>query len=197
MPRIPTALLLLLAATPASAGDFLDAVAKRSCACLGEARAAPQANPEGLAAKAGICVLKAFEPADRAALLEEHGVDLSDPVKNGRRAGEIVGGRMAVQCPDEVMAVANSMNAARPTVVSGEVVKVETEGFVVLTIREEGGKVTKVHWLRPVASNKDLPTTYRSLPGSRVEATFEPVELFDPRIGEYRSFRQLKALTIR
>lgn len=196
MTRIPLTLLLLLAATPASAADFLDAVAKRSCACLGEARSSPQANPEGLAAKAGVCILKAFGPEDRAALLKEHGIDLSDPVKNGRRAGEIVGARMAVQCPDDVLAVANGVNAARANVVSGEVVKVESDGFVVLTLKDEAGKVTRLYWLGAVSSNKDLPTTYRTLPGSRVEATYQNVDLFDPRIGEYRAFRQLKALTV-
>lgn len=196
MPRTSLTLLLLLAATPVSAGDFLEPVAKRACACLTDILATRQGNPEGLTAQAGICILKSFEPADREAILEKHGIDLSDP-RNGSRAGEIVGARMVVLCPDEVLTLANGATAPRTTKLAGEVVRVEEEGFVVLTIRDEAGKTTKIHWLGAVTSNKDLPAAYRKLAGSRVEATFEVVDLFDPRIGEYRAFRQLKTLTIR
>ncbi|MBI5069438.1 MAG: hypothetical protein HZB56_14480 [Deltaproteobacteria bacterium] len=190
-------LLLLLLAGQAVAEDFLDPVATRACACLTGAMAAKQESREAQTARAGLCILNAFGPADRAALLKEHGIDLSDPVKNGQRAGQVVGARMGTYCPDAVVALANNVNAPRVAVLAGEVVKVEEEGFVVLTVKDEAGKVTRLHWLQTVTSNRDLPTTYRTLAGSRVEVTFESVELFDPKIGEYRAFRVLKGVTVR
>ncbi|MGC4000971.1 MAG: hypothetical protein QM767_27340 [Anaeromyxobacter sp.] len=185
--------LFVLVAAPAAADDFLDGVAQRSCACLKALE--PQADREQYTAQAGLCMFKSFTAADREAIKEEYGVDLSDPARYGRRAGELVGARMAMFCGDEVLKLAGQVKAP-PQVVKGVVVRIEDAGFVVLTVKDGEGSMVKLYWLKQVISNRDLPNGYRKLEGARVEASFEPTELFDPKIGEYRSYRVLKSLSV-
>lgn len=70
----------------------------------------------------------------------------------------------------------------------GIITKIENENFVVFSLRDETGKVTKFYWLTFIEADVDLSANYQSFLDKNVEIGYVKKEFFDPKINEYRTF---------
>jgi len=193
MKKIFSALLMLGAIQHAGAQDYLDAMAKRSCECVD--RLPDNPNKKMMTMQVGVCILQSATADDKVRFLKDHQIDLNNPVKDGQKAGELIGVRMATACPATLIKLSADAADARGSV-AGKVNKVEADNFVVFSVQEQTGKVNKYIWLTQVTSNLDLTNSYANLLGKNVKILFESKDIFDPKIGEYRSFKIITNLQV-
>lgn len=73
-------------------------------------------------------------------------------------------------------------------ILEGVITKIENENFVVFSLRDETGKVTKFYWLTFVEADVDLSANYQSFLDKNVEIGYVKKEFYDPKINEYRTF---------
>lgn len=70
----------------------------------------------------------------------------------------------------------------------GVITKIENENFVVFSLKDESGKITKFYWLTFVEADIELSGNYQSLLEKNVEIGYVKKDFFDPKINEYRTF---------
>jgi hypothetical protein len=181
--------LLLGCATLCPAQEYMDSLAKASCECLGKI---PEGVPaQELNARAGICLLQQLPPY-KDKLKTDFGVDLDNIVKDGERIGQILGLRMATQCPTTVVKLGIISKADKAAVVEntveGVISRIEKDFFVVFSLKDNSDKTIKLYWLSQVPSSIDLINNYESLLGKSIKVTYQPKEFFDPKVNDYRPF---------
>ncbi|MDX1906512.1 MAG: hypothetical protein SF053_05700 [Bacteroidia bacterium] len=126
---------------------------------------------------------------------------MSNMAEAGEALGELIGVKMATVCPDLLMEMVNRVrtNDEAPEetdekTLTGVITKVEQEGFVTFSIKDESGKTSKLYWMELVTSGIDLVNMFPQMTGRTVDVTYVTREFFDPRIGEYRVFLVIKSL---
>lgn len=167
--------------------NYIDIITEKSCACLDNI--SENIKTDELHLKLGICMLEAAEPYKKQ-LQAEYGIDLNKSDDSGEKLGRMVGLKMATKCPNALLKIAGKSNEDENTEKSakGVVTKIDTEGFVSFSIKDENGKTAKFYWLTFIESGAELPAKYKSYLGKSVYITYNNQEFFDPKIEEYRPF---------
>lgn len=180
-------LVLSLSSMSVYAQDYVDGIAKRSCECVGKIPSTGTKDQKTM--QAGICILKSFEAEDKAKFKKDFGLDIGDFSRDGREIGMKIGVQMATQCPDLVMRMSSDIGDARESDITGTITKIETDPFVVFSVKDKNNVGQKILWLTSIVSPIDLPNNYQSLLGKTTTITYETKDIFDPKIGEYRRFK--------
>jgi len=191
---------LVLLSSSAIAQDYMEKIAQESCKCIDKI---PQnANTERYTQELGMCMLVASEPYKKQ-LKKDYNINFDNIDVEGEKLGRIIGLKMVSVCPNAILALTEKVKTTEetaPTVSSeefeGELLKIETEPFVVFTVKSGEGKTAKFYWLEFADSNVELPDRYTSLNGKKVAITFTGKEFFDPKIGEYRAFNVIKKIAV-
>lgn len=196
---IPISIIFLLFASITTFGqDYMNEIAHESCACMQDIKVA-QDNKDKYTMEVGLCMIQAAMPYKKQ-IKKDHGIDLAKLDGNaGEELGLLVGLKMVEVCPDAFMTAMSETGALDDimdeTSLSGTILKVENEQFVVFTIQDEYGKVGKYYWLTEVSSNFNLTFEYKNLTNKNIEFTYIEQELFDSRIGEYRLHKVLVSMS--
>ncbi|MGC3943128.1 MAG: hypothetical protein QM762_01090 [Chryseolinea sp.] len=74
--------------------------------------------------------------------------------------------------------------------------KIENDIFVIFSLKDETGKISRFHWLSFVESQDDLTSSYSSILGKSLRINYESQEFFDPKLSEYRQFSIIKKITV-
>lgn len=169
--------------------NYMDEIVSESCDCI--EHLSKDLDPETYTMQLGLCMLKASMPYKKQ-LKKEHNIDLDNILKDAERLGEVIGVQLALTCPDALLYATEQMGGTEELLkdesdINGIVTKVETEQFVVFTIKDENGKSAKYYWIYGIETEEDLVAIYKDLVGEKVSLSFESVDIFDPKIGEYRS----------
>lgn len=175
--------------------DYMDNIVKECCECL--EKLPGKLSMEEKQMKLGLCMIEVSMPYKKQ-LKKDHGVDLDNiNAKEGQKLGQVIGVKMASICPKALLTLAGEMadkengtanEEASEKSLTGEVTKVEKEGFVIFTLKDASGKTTRVVWLTSVESTLDLDAEFETLVGKKVEVGYKYMELFDPKMKEYRAF---------
>lgn len=198
---------LLLIGNATIAQNYMDDIAKKSCECLNNIPA--NANKDEYTVKLGLCMIEAAMPYQKQ-LKKDHDIDFAKIDKQGEKLGRIIALRMASVCPNELVKLAADYNADEqketstketPTkdnqiseIFEGTIVQIEDNQFVLFAVKNEEGKVVKFYWLTFPPSNIDLPSKYKSLLNKKVRISFSTNEVFDPKIGEYRTINVISKI---
>ena len=189
-------LLLLIAMTignnAAIAQDYMVSAVKRTCGCV--EKISPMMAQDRVNVQMGLCILQSFGSEDKEKFLKDFGLDFNNSPRDGEKIGALVGTHMASQCPETLANVAMMTKAGSGGTARGVVTRVDTQGFVIFSIKEDNGNSSRFIWLHPFSSTMDLPNTYQGLVGKTVEVRFETKDIFDPKIGEYRPFKIITGL---
>jgi hypothetical protein len=167
---------------------YVENTAKRSCECI------EKITNQMTTAQVGICILKSISAADAASFQKDFHVDINDPAKDGSRIGAVIGPKMLIACPETMVRAASSTKVGQSGNLTGTITKIETDTFVIFSVKDTGGKQTKLFWLYPIEGNDGLPNSYQALMGKTVEAKYDVKDIFDPKIGEYRQFKVITYL---
>ncbi len=193
--------VLLLIATLAfcsnstQAQAYLDVITEKSCSCL--EKIPDTIKTEELHMKLGICMLEAAGPYHKQ-LKSEYGIDLEKNDDSGEKLGKMIGMKMATKCPTALLKLANRADEGDKTEksVKGIITKIENEAFVVFSLKDEQGKITKFYWFTFIESSAELTSKYKDFVGKTVEITYSNQEFFDPKIEEYRAFSVIYKMDI-
>jgi hypothetical protein len=151
----------------------------------------------------GLCMLEASMPYQKQ-LKKDHGINWDRIDKEGEKLGRLIGMKLASVCPNSLMRMVKKVSPELmddedeeiddELYAEGEIQKVEEEQFIVISVKEESGKVSKFYWMTFIDSDFDLANDYNSLIGKKAVLTYEEYEFFDPRLKEYRVFNVINAL---
>lgn len=189
-------LISLLAATAGQAfpQEYLDAIARNSCSCLKEIP--DTLDTEQFNMKLGFCILEASAPYKKQ-LKKNQNINFDNIEVEGEKLGRLIGVRMTTVCPDVLTKVTHNVkpkSVREPMVASGTVIKIENETFVIFSLKDDTGKITKYHWLSFVESDLDLANSYSGMVGKSIRISYETKEFFDPKLLEYRQFSVIKKI---
>ncbi len=186
---------LMMSGTTMAQQNYLDEIAQRTCTCVDKVQTKGMGENE-ITMQMGVCLLQSVGPNDRDRLMNDYKVNINDPLKDGQRIGAIIATRMAPICPATLIKMTNfEKEAGSGNSVTGNIIKVDSDGFVTFSVKENAGNTQKYVWLFPTKGGLDLPSMYSSMTGKTVTLRYETKDIFDPRIGDYRQIRIITQIT--
>lgn len=192
--------LALLFSTPLMAQDYLDKIAQQACDCL--YKVSDTLPEDRFNLELGLCIINASTPYSKQ-LKKDHGIKIENIDTEGEKLGRLIGVRMAGICSERLLKVASRTSGDSeipPPPPLGEyignITRIETEFFVVFSVKDESGKTSRFLWLTNIETKSDLVSQYQMLTGKEVKIGYEIQDIFDPKIGEYRRFNVIRSLEI-
>lgn len=195
--------LALLFTTQLKSQDFLDSIAITTCNCSNKLDSS--LTGETLTMQTGVCIMEAIEPFEEElkAYLKIEEISFSD-VDLMQKIGEIVGLKMLKYCPDFLMRLTSNASDEEEETVSSppeedglqllnvKVTKVDIDQFITFTVEsqlvDDAKKRHKLIWLSDFLSSSVLIDNYEQLQGKSCSFSYTEIDLFDPRIQEFRTF---------
>ncbi len=179
------------------AQDYMDDITRATCECADSLD--QSLGKEEYQMALGLCIFAAAEPYyDK--LEEDYDFTMAEIDTKGEELGRIVGTRMAAICPETIAVLAKKMYGEdeidQNFFFTGTVTKIETGSFTVLSIQNGQGKTTKCYWLTYVETDFDISEGLEELEGEQVVVETQDMELYDPRLGEYRDFKVISSLEV-
>lgn len=177
--------------------DYQTRIAKTTCECFTKAKA-ENPDAEALEIKLGLCIIQGAQPY-AAELKKDYNLDILQDQSS--ETGKLVADWLLKECPDTFIELfklgENDKNKDNPNsklLISGTVKKIEKNGFVVFHLAGGNKTLTKLYWIFPVESNKDLPEEYNALLHKKVKVSYYPGEIFDTGINDYRKVNIISVL---
>lgn len=197
-------LLALLPSAQLQAQDVLDKIAKESCTCATDLDTT--LNEEERNMQLGLCMLQSAMPYQKE-LKKKYDIDLNKIDEDGERFGQMLGMRLAVQCPEFVAMMANESSEEEEAIVAAPVLPtssmegalstVKTGQFLTLVVKKDDGAMVELLFLDHAAGVDQVlrrPDQGRGTTGSW---TYVTQDLFDPVSRSYRPFYVVKGVEAR
>lgn len=191
MKRAIGCLLLLVGAS--LSGQDIDKIAELSCECAKE-KDPSSMDKDKATMELGVCLLGATSDTG-------HTVDVSTDPDAWRKLGEKVGVKMAILCPDQIIAytkqgVEDTSDEPQEVDLDGRVKSVDMDTFVTVVIKENSGKETKCLWLRYFPGSDDFTANPKSLVGKTVSIKYLEMECYLPSAKGYFSQKEIVSLVV-
>ncbi len=190
MKKIALLALLYSVSSATFAQHFIETMASGACQCI--EKIATTVPAKDLKLEVGLCIMKTYKPEFEKPLKAEYGIDIHGAKDGMENFGRIVALRMATSCPSVLARVSRAAAAdgdLGSESISGTVIKIEKDGFVAFTVKDQAGKTGKFYWMGQIDSGIDLVNNYNALLDRQLTLSFENKEYFDPKIDEYRKFK--------
>ncbi len=189
--------------------DYMTTITQETCSCIDGITDSLSSNE--ITMRIGVCMLTAAKPYKKE-LKRDHNIDLDAMMADGQRLGEIIGLRMAGECPDVLLAMTervmededsyvNEMYEERFNETSvvyeyvyGRITSIDEGMFITFTVKETNGKTSKMYWMGVIETEQPLQSDYKSLVGKEFEIYYLEEEFYDPRLKEYRNFKVIKSI---
>jgi len=201
--KIKHALLFTLLFTISNfsfAQKYMDDIAQTACECF-------EKLPDTLTTKEyemklGFCLLEAASPYQKQ-LKKDYKINFAKIDTEGEELGRIIGLKMATICPDAFLKIMGETdfeeveeNNTTENIVTGKIIQISDDAFVVFSVKDEKGKISKFYWFTFIESNIELSTKYKTLADKKVIITYTTQEFFDTKLGEYRNFKIIQKLDV-
>lgn len=183
----------------ANAQAYMDEIAQKSCGCL--ETIADTVSQDRYNMLLGLCMIEAAAPHKKQ-LKKDYGIDFEKIDEQAEQLGQLIGIKMMGFCPEALVEIAARTNEIEEVeyyiseVYEGFVTNIDTESFVVFSVKNDMGKITKFYWLYFADSNLELESGYRTLMDKNVRINYTSEEFFDPRISEYRMVNIIESIDI-
>jgi hypothetical protein len=189
---------LILTAQVSFGQDYMDVITQKSCECLDTV--SDTLDAERFNMELGLCMIKSAEPYKKQ-LKKDHNIDFDHIEIHGEELGRLIGVKMATACPDAVLKMVDKANEKKgdnpqKSTIEGRVTTIVEDKFVEFSIKDDAGKTSKYYWFTFIKSKTDLVVEYKNLVDKPVVIEFIPQEIFDARIGEYRTFNVIQRLEV-
>jgi hypothetical protein len=178
--------------------DYMEKIAIKSCECLD--KLSEDEDSQQTKVEVGLCIIEAASPFQKQ-LKKDHNIDFKKIDEHGEQLGQLVAMKMASVCPTQLIGFAKKINGENESApkseslfISGVVTHIEDDIFVILSVKDESGKIVKFYWLSFINSELNLADTYKTLLDKRVNLSYSTTEYFDPRIKEYRPYNVIHML---
>jgi hypothetical protein len=182
---------LLLLSVKCFSQDYLDDIAKKTCSCTDTI--SDTTNSEQYYMQLGVCMIVASTPYKKQ-IKKDYKIDIDNLGDDGEKIGKIIGVKMASVCPKTLARIAQvakkekQQPANEEQTIKGIITNIENDCFMVFSLKDDIGKITKLYWLTFIDTKIELTNHYKSYIGEPVTITYKIQEFFDPKINEYRQF---------
>lgn len=184
---------LVLTMGLAQAQDPFKTVAEETCQCVTDLKSNKiEINDMQL----GLCMVKSYS-AHKSEFPAGRQVSLTDGEAFESIAAE-VGMKMVEICPDIIMQFAGDNDLVnefhqREISVSGQVADIRQEQFVTIELKDNNGRKYSLLLLH-YFDTAGLYTEGKIKKGDKIQASYTEIELFDPKMKEFRTFKVLTNL---
>jgi len=192
--------LLFIGINQSSGQDYMDKILEKSCECAEKVPDTLNINQFNTAL--GFCIIDAAMPYKKQ-LKKDFGIDLDNIDVEGEKLGKTIGLKMVSYCPATLQKITSKASASKTESpedtelkITGQIAKIEFDHFVIFSVRDENGKITKYYWLTFIDSNIELTSNYMDMVGRPLEITYRTEDFFDPKIEQYRQFFIITKLNI-
>lgn len=184
---------LVLAAGLVRAQDPFGIVAQETCQCVTDLK---NNKIEINDMQLGLCMVKSYS-AHKSEFPAERQVSLTDGEAFESIAAE-VGMKMVEICPDIIMQFADENDLVnefrqREISVSGQITDMRQEQFVTIELKDANGRKYSLLLLH-YFDTAGLYTDGKIRKGDKIQASYTEIELFDPKMKEFRTFKVLTNL---
>ena len=178
----------------------MDTIVEQACSCVSEIGDEEELNSTNL----GLCILNEAVKF-KEELLRDHNINMANIDVEGEALGRLVALEMLSVCPDQLKRMVNARQNEQDAAaeeensyysITGQVKSIQKSDFISFSITSEEGKTSKFYWLTFIDGNFDIQEEYNSLEGKKVEVSYSEIELYDPKIGEYRTFNVIDSFSI-
>lgn len=187
--------ILMLSVSQCFSQVYMNDILDKTCNCVNNIK--DTTNAKEYQMSLGGCLLNSSMPYKKE-IKKDYLIDLDKFEEDVPKLGQIIGLKMATYCPKVMSKLTNMFKEDKVKNqtfnIKGVISKIDNELFVIITLTEENGKLTKFYWLTMLDSKKDLMHEYKTLIGKNVEMTFKKEEFFDPKIDEYRIYNVIKSI---
>ena len=188
----------ILSASTGYSQDYMTKIAEKSCECI--KKISDTLDKDQFEIQLGLCIIDAAMPYKKQ-IKKEYGIDLDDIGSGnvGERIGKLIGLKMVGICPDGLIKIAQGIKTKKEETktsltMKGEITKIDNDCFMVFSLKDETGKITKFYWLTFIESDIEMAGNYASLSGRQVKITYDIQDFFDAKIKEYRQFYIIKKI---
>ncbi len=180
--------------------EYMDKIVRQSCECV--EMVSDTLKLEQYNIQLGLCMLEASMPY-KTELMNDYNVDLDNIDTEGEKLGRIIGLKMVSVCPKALTKMANivsdnknKINKDNDGELTGVITNIGSDNFVIFSVKDDDGKITKMYWLNFIESSVELTANYGSLKGRSVQIIYKKEDFFDPRIEQYRQFCIIKNIKL-
>jgi hypothetical protein len=180
--------------------NYMDTIVEQACSCVSEIGDEEELNSTNL----GLCILNEAVKF-KEELLQDHNINMANIDTEGEALGRLVALEMLSVCPDQLKRMVNAGQNEREAndreetsyySVTGQVKSIQKSDFISFSITNVEGKTSKFYWLTFIEGNFDIQEEYNALEGKKVEVSYSEIELYDPKIREYRTFNVIDSFSI-
>ena len=183
--------------------QLLEDVTKDTCECISE-KNIEGITPKELEEQLGLCLINSFGKFKKR--IDKHmDVSLDNP-DSLEKFGQEVGLKMLTVCPDTFMSFAQDILEeeleaevvevpSKTDSVTGKVQKLTKDQFNMITFKGINKRTYKLLWLE-YFEGQELLNDLKKLKKNQVKVTFENVEMYDPKMEDYRTYKVIRKIKI-
>lgn len=186
-------LLVFLFSSLIYSQDAYEIIAKETCECLSLKKINYEStSKEDIQKEVGLCMIQSytshindFKPEEKINFDDEGGME---------KMGEAVAMKMLVHCPEIIMEMGKlaqdeDKNAnVETSTIDGEIQDIKTEQFVTIILKDKNGRVHNLLIL-DYFDTASLFTNNEIKKKDNISVSFSEVELYDPKMKEFRYFK--------
>jgi hypothetical protein len=203
MKKIVLVFAFLPLATLGYSQKYMDKIADKACICLEKFK--DNVVSDQLTFEFGLCMIEAAMPYKKQ-LKKDYGIDMDRIDVDGESLGRVVGIKMATSCPNLLYNMATLFIGEEEQQddvvtkdvknVKGIISKIDSESFVVFSLKDDAGKTLMLHWFNHIDCDVELTEDYSSLVGKSVSVSYEIHDLFDPKLAQYRPYYVISRISL-
>jgi hypothetical protein len=189
----------LLLSLSGSAQESYDKIAQLTCECAKKKDIASVGKDE-LQVVLSICIIEAMTQYEKQNG-KKLGVDMTSQTAM-QSFGMEIGKRMASNCPDVVMKMAETSTSLKSSSekntvsLSGSIKSVDCTDICSLTLTDASGREHKLLWLRYFNGSDTYLADPKKLAGKKVSIKYTETEYYNPKIKDYLKGKEVVELTI-
>ncbi len=187
---------MLVISLAANAQDAYQKTASETCDCINDLKKSGITKISDT--QLGVCMIKAYTN-HKSEFPKDKQFSLDDENGGFETLGAEIGLKMMDYCPEILMSFTDdeeSEGASAATVhsLTGKITEIKTEQFVSIMVKDDNGRTHAMILLNYFAS-ATMFTEGKVKKGDKVTVTYNEVELYDPKMKEFRYYKVIAGLT--
>ncbi|HEX9979181.1 MAG TPA: hypothetical protein VGB50_01290 [Flavobacterium sp.] len=189
-------LFLILVSAPGYSQDILETLATETCECISKKGPAASMNAETLRNEFVSCFFQSYsDHAEEVDKVEKLELGNEEQMTN---FGEKIALKMAKYCPETLMSLGNAVEAeeeeAKTLTIEGEIIEILNSDFVTIKVKDKNARVHSM-LLMNYFDTASLFIDNQIKKKDRITVMYNEVEMFDPKLKEFRYFKIISGLS--
>lgn len=198
MKRFLPIFIFILFFNNALSQDILDTLTKEVCSCAdGKQAVLKEGNSQKLKMELGICIISSFS-SHKDEVMAEYG-DVMDDNDGMEKLGGDIGMKMAVICPDVLLALAGEGDIDSELVedeystIEGRIVEIKPEQFLTVVVKDNSGR-NHTMLVLTYFEGSNLLTEDKLKKNDKVSIEYWEQEFYDVKARDFRYYKVIQGI---